>query len=204
MVVMLPMILLMNQLNFKDPDIILRTRFVYGGVQVLTLLGLSYLYFLISQKNDSKKIHVQPSATGWGTEKPTESVETTVVDYDLSHLKKALSQAVFGMLLVVGIHYQWDYCQPLFFQCALTPMTLYKNPLFKIFVLGEKGEIEKRPFQEESPFSSLFPKPEEPKVEQVEQEESNESTESKEPDQQQLNGPKQKKKKKTKKRRAHR
>jgi len=55
MVVMLPMILLMNQLNFKDPDIILRTRVVYGIVQVITLLGLAYLYFLISQKNDSKK-----------------------------------------------------------------------------------------------------------------------------------------------------
>jgi len=115
------------------------------------------------------------------------------MDYDLSHLKKALSQAVFGMLLVVGIHYQWDYCQPLFFQCALTPMTLYKNPLFKIFVLGEKGEIEKRPFQEESPFSSLFPKPEEPKAEQ-EPEESKESIEDKEPEQQQ-DVPKQKKKK---------
>jgi len=141
-----------------------------------------------------KKIHVKPSATGW-TEKPAESVETTVMDYDLSHLKKALSQAVFGMLLVVGIHYQWDYCQPLFFQCALTPLTLYKNPLFKIFVLGEKGEIEKRPFQEESPFSSLFPKPEEPKAEQ---EESEESKEPEQQQQQQQDSPKQKKKKKQK------
>jgi hypothetical protein len=80
----------------------------------------------------------------------------TVHDYDLSQIKKGVQQVVMGLLIVGGIHYKWGMVQPLFIQCAMTPMQLYKNPLVKIFVLGEKGDVEKRPFKEENPFAALY------------------------------------------------
>lgn len=84
-----------------------------------------------------------------------EAQTQTVLEYDLSNVKKQLQQVLMSSLIVGFIHFQWGYVQPLFLSSATMPMQVYKNPLFKIFVLGEKGAIEKRPFKEENPLASL-------------------------------------------------
>jgi len=38
----------------------------------------------------------------------------------------------------------------------MNPMQLLKNPLFQIFIKGQTGDVEKRPFKEENPFSKMF------------------------------------------------
>jgi len=101
----------------------------------------------------------------------------TIVQYDVAHLKKTITNTVVGVLIVAGIHYKWEMIQPLFLQIFMIPMQLYKNPLFKIYLLGDTDpEVNKRPFTEDSPFASLMPQP--PAAEPAIQEGTDENEES--------------------------
>jgi len=79
-----------------------------------------------------------------------------VREYDIAQFKKYASQVLFGAAMVTFIHVNWGIIQPLVIQTVMTPMQLYKLPLFQIFIMGETGEITKRPFKEDNPLASLF------------------------------------------------
>jgi len=155
--IMLPLLYFMNQADWTDKNNILLVQVGYAVVQVLTLLVWIYIYYEVNSKKNNTKIKIPTKPSFSNPAESTELEETTIKEYDFSQIKKALTQFLIGVLIVVGIHIKWDMIQPLFMQCAMTPLSVYKNPLFKIFVLGEKGTIEQRPFKEDNPFSSLIP-----------------------------------------------
>jgi len=154
MVVVLPAIYVMNQIDWTKSENLLYVRIAYGTVQVLAITLWLVLYKMISDKNNTKKIRVPPPSIGSGVEQ-----EMTICEYDISNVKKALNQLGLGLLVVLGIHLKWDIIQPLFIQTLMVPLQLYKNPLVKIYILGQKGEVETRPFKEENPFAAFLPQP---------------------------------------------
>jgi len=156
MMLVLPLMYVMNQIDFTNETNLLAVRVGYGIAQVLAALAWLYIYTQVTSKNDTRKIRVPASPQGFGAQS-SETTEQTICEYDLSQVKKGFSQIGMGILIISFIHYKWQIVQPLFLQCVMTPMQLYKNPLFKIFVLGQKGDIEKRPFKEENPLSQFMP-----------------------------------------------
>jgi len=154
MLVVLPAIYVMNQIDWTKSENLLYVRIAYGTVQVLAITLWLVLYKMISGATNTKKIRVPPPAMGSGVEQ-----EMTVCEYDISNVKKALNQLGLGLLVVLGIHLKWDIIQPLFIQTLMVPLQLYKNPLVKIYILGEKGQVETRPFKEENPLAAFLPQP---------------------------------------------
>jgi len=180
MMIMLPMIYLMNQIDWTNEDNIFNVRVGYGLVEILALIVWGVVYMKASSNNDKTKIKVT-AAPSFG-QAAGEAVEQTITEYDIAQVKKGIQQVVMSLLIVGFIHYKWGIVQPLFLQCVMTPSNLYKNPLVKIYIMGEKGDVEKRPFKEENPFSSLMPQqPEAPANEEPASQEaiSDESSEEK-------------------------
>jgi len=157
LLVMMPMFYLMNQIDWTIEYNILLVRVGYAAVQVLSLVVYGYIYTLITSRNETKKIKVPKAPTSFGAT-TQETEEMTIHEYDFSQLKKALTQVLIGIAIVSFLHIKWNMVQPLFLQCFMSPMQIYKNPLVKLFLLGEKID---RPFKEENPFAALLPKPEE-------------------------------------------
>lgn len=92
-------------------------------------------------------------------------IETTVVDYDLQQLKKVVTQLGMSMAIIGFLHLNWGYTQPLFIQSFMGPINLFKHALVKIYLLGETGNIENRPFEEPNPLAAFMPKPTAPPAE---------------------------------------
>jgi len=154
LMVMLPAFYLMGQIDFTNEHYKLAARVGYGVVNVLALAVYAYIWTVIEARADKKKIRVPPPASFGQT--AGEPEEMTVQDYDKSQLKKALTSICMGVAIVTFLHFKFDIMQPVFLQCIMTPMQLYKNPLVKIFILGQKGAVEQRPFKEDSPFAGLM------------------------------------------------
>lgn len=76
-------------------------------------------------------------------------------EYDQGQLQKAVTQFFISLALISFLHYKMEIMQPLLFQVFLGPMQIWKNPLFKVLVMGESIA---RPFKEEAPnpFAALY------------------------------------------------
>jgi hypothetical protein len=164
MLIMLPVMFLMREINFEEPTNLFYVRIAFGSVALLTVMTLYYIYSRIqSQADNRRKITVAPPATpSWGAAaEPQPAQEMTVREYDYSEFKKALQQTLISIAIVSFLHWKWAICPPLFIQCFMTPSTLYSNPLFKIYVLGhsadQKDDELQRPFKDNSnPFGALL------------------------------------------------
>jgi len=152
LMVMLPAFYIMNQIDWTQPENVLYVRIGYTVATLLSLSILGYVYTRITATNNKAKVKVPPAPYSGGAE-----TECTVTEYDIQQLKKAATQILTSIAIISFIHFQWAIIQPLFIQCVMGPMQVFKNPLVKIFLLGQKGDIEHRPFKEESPFASLMP-----------------------------------------------
>jgi len=155
MLFMLPMFYLMNQIDWTDGTNMDICTKLYAAISVVSLLTLGLLYTRIKNANNTEKISVAPAA-GFG-QSPGPAEEMTIMEYDLSQLKKMATQTTLSIVIVFGLYLKWSMIQPVFIQCFMGPMQMFKNPLFKIFILSQKGVIENRPFKEDNPFSALMP-----------------------------------------------
>jgi hypothetical protein len=55
-----PLLYAMNQIDFKDPENVMKVRIGYALVQVVSLAIYGYIYSLASSSKDTKKIKVAP------------------------------------------------------------------------------------------------------------------------------------------------
>eukprot|EP01117_Protostelium_nocturnum_P001198 TRINITY_DN11520_c0_g1_i1.p1 TRINITY_DN11520_c0_g1~~TRINITY_DN11520_c0_g1_i1.p1 ORF type:complete len:186 (-),score=74.39 TRINITY_DN11520_c0_g1_i1:293-850(-) len=157
MMVTLPMLYAVNQIDFKNEQNVLLCRLGYATVTLVAFGIYAYLWTLISSKNDQTVVVVPETKNALGSV-TEEAAELPTVDYDHAQLKKALQQLVIGAVLVSFLHYKFEIVQPLFIQLATTPMQLYKNAMFKIHLLGKDIP---RPIKEESPFAKMMGQTEE-------------------------------------------
>jgi len=156
--VLLPAMLVMNQIDWTQERNVIIARSLYGLVQVLSLGCCALIYQKIMARRDTTKVRVAQPAS-WGSPAGPDQ-EIPAYEYDVQQLKKAAAQTLFGAALVIFVHFKFGIIQPLFIQTVMNPVQMYKSPLFQIFLWGTTGDIEKRPFKEENPFSKLLSAPE--------------------------------------------
>jgi len=152
----LPVVFLVQKIDFTEPINVLIAKTVFGAVQGLVLLICAYIYLQIKNRNDQARVIVPPAATPFGGA-PTGEARTTVRDYDISQLRKFAQQVVIGMGVAIFLFVKWNIVPPLAIQCVLNPMNLFGNPLFKLYLLGASPASHPRPFPEENPLGGLFP-----------------------------------------------
>jgi len=156
MLYVLPVVFLVQKIDFTEPNNVLIAQTVFGVVQGLVLIICTYIYLQINNRNDQARVTVLPAATPFGGA-TGEAQRTIVRDYDISQLRKFVQQVVIGMCIAVFLFVKWNIVPPLAIQCVLNPMNLFGNPLFKLFVLGANPANHPRPFPEENPLGGLFP-----------------------------------------------
>ena len=144
-----------NYVDDKNPQHVLYVRMLFASsICVMVILNL-YIYLLINGKKDKdedeKEIKVNNPQTG------KEEIYKTNKAYDMSEMKKKLTQLIMGVCIVSFIHYKWAIIAPLCVQSVLQPMTLFKSPLAKIYLFG-KDDV-KRPFDSgagNNPFAKML------------------------------------------------
>jgi membrane protein required for beta-lactamase induction len=76
------------------------------------------------------------------------------LEYDQHEAGKLQTQQLIGLVIILVMHYYWNFVQPLFFQAVTGPVNLATHQLSKIHVWGQSatGKLE-RPFKADNPFA---------------------------------------------------
>jgi len=160
MLVLLPGLFVMNQLDFTNPTNVFILRVAFGAVQGLLLIICGVIFLKIRSKNQQAKVKVPaPSLPSWAPapDEPQLPTELTTAEYDSGELRKLVGQTLLSVAICSLIHYKWDIVPPLFMQTLLAPFNMYKSNLFKIHILNQPDDVFPRPFAEPpSPFAKLF------------------------------------------------
>ncbi|KAI8580686.1 hypothetical protein K450DRAFT_235498 [Umbelopsis ramanniana AG] len=148
-----------KRLNLEDPDNLFYARAVYVMAQA-TIIGLSYwLISKVDKKNDTTILrYVEPAKPDWEGNKGTEKlVVTNHKDYDISEIKKTITQTLTGVGIIAFLHLQFKFTQPLVVQSVLAFKTFFLSKEALIHVWGEPTVgVLRRPFKNESPFGGMM------------------------------------------------
>jgi len=158
MMVMLPAMYFMNKIDFVDPENIFRLRVAYGIIDIALFLLCGVLYWLIKRANNRQIIQV-PAVGSFGQADPSQPPKRmTVMDYDLSALRKYLQSHATSTAITCFIHWKFGIVPPLFLQCVMNPFQASQQPLVKLYLFGDTSpELNTRPWAEpKSPLSALF------------------------------------------------
>eukprot|EP01133_Synstelium_polycarpum_P008410 gene8410-9891_t len=154
MIFMLGAVFMVNKVDFKEPNNVTYALIAFGIIQGLCILTYGYIYkCIMARPVNNTSIEIKTPATMMAPEKVE---KMTVSEYDVSQIKKILGQSVMSIGIPLFLFYKWGLVPPLAMNCVFGPQNLYKNKLFKIYVLGESEEVHKRPFIEENPMAALF------------------------------------------------
>ncbi|WVR05647.1 hypothetical protein IAU60_002669 [Kwoniella sp. DSM 27419] len=137
-----------RRIPMEDPVVLNYLRIGYIASQAISLAVYYYITLKIRRKNDLTVLkYVNPAAPMNPDAKP-ELVQTTVKDYDLAEVGKAIKSLLVGVAFMCFLHGYLKYTQPLFIQGLMgLKSTLESNPA-KLHIWGKKAEGDlQRPFK---------------------------------------------------------
>lgn len=140
---MLPVLLGMNYINFEDENTTNLVITGYVTVQVLTFAIYYYIYSKIQSSRATaspEPFVVKAPPLPFGQQNPTPDKEMTAVQYDLSKFTELVKQSIIGVCIISFIFYKWESPKPLFLQMVMTPSAVLESELFLIYVLGRAAE----------------------------------------------------------------
>jgi len=160
MFIMLPMLFLIQKIDFTIPQNVLIVQIAFVTIQTALLLGSAFIYNKINSINNKTKLNIVVSKAG-------EEVKTevqTVRDHDMAALKKYGTQLIMGTTITAFLYFKWAIVPPLLMQSVLNPMNFYKNQLFKLYILGHADTDYPRPWKEDNPLAGLMGGNQEPEA----------------------------------------
>ena len=91
MMIIFPVMMVANKIDFTDPTNLMLVRTAYAGIQILLLILSYFVYRSIQNENNTKKIKVPPPPTA-GQDAPWET--KTIKEYDMSKLMQYLQEVI--------------------------------------------------------------------------------------------------------------
>ncbi|KAM9974724.1 hypothetical protein ACTFIW_008188 [Dictyostelium discoideum] len=161
---------LIQKIDFTNPQNAFYAQCTFGALQLATLLVYVYIYNKVNSKPNNTIVRVPTNPPSmFSRPDPNEPMtEQTTTEYDLAQLKKLFTQSLFSIGITVFLFIKMGIIQPMAMQSVMVPQNLFKNKLFKIYILGQPESKFPRPWVEESPFSMGQPAAEEtPATEQI-------------------------------------
>ncbi|RGB42905.1 inorganic phosphate transporter Pho88 [Rhizophagus diaphanus] len=144
-----------RKLDLDNPEVLIYVRIGYLVSQTIILSACYFAAIKIKGKNDLTALKYVEPAKPFTNEQP-KLVETSNRDYDLSKVQELLKQTLIGVVIMLVLHFYWNFTQPLFIQSIIPLKNLYYNKIVQIHLLGKPAEGDlKRPFKEASPFGQL-------------------------------------------------
>jgi hypothetical protein len=134
----------LRYLPFDEEQNLLVGRSLFALKLVITLLVALVVYMRISS-TPQKDTDVVKEHESKGEVIPTMSVH----DYDKAQLVSFLKAQIIPTAITLGIHYKFNYVQPLYIQAVMSMISLYDWNLFQIYMLKKDGTTNKalkRPF----------------------------------------------------------
>ncbi|KAK9383536.1 inorganic phosphate transporter Pho88 [Kockiozyma suomiensis] len=154
MVLMFGLMQLSKKIPFEDPMVVFYARCAYLASNVIIFTVYLYARIKVASKNDLTTLkYVEPPAPMSGsTEKKL--VTTTVKEYDLQQITTAIRSSLFGIVVLVFMHFKLGYTNPLVMQSILPLKSLYEQKIVQIHVFGKPavGDL-KRPFKAAGMFA---------------------------------------------------
>ncbi|TMW60993.1 hypothetical protein Poli38472_014454 [Pythium oligandrum] len=139
MIILLPMMFLMNKIDFENPVILNSARAAYILCQALSLFLYLYIKRKIELKNDTRKIRI-PGVTSPFDQTPNydELTETTYRDHELAKVNEFIKQTLIGAGISSFIHFKMGVNHVVMIQSVMTPLNLYDNVLIQAYILGKR------------------------------------------------------------------
>ncbi|WRT65902.1 uncharacterized protein IL334_002853 [Kwoniella shivajii] len=136
-----------RKIPMDDPKIINYLRIGYVASQVISLAIYYFITLKIRRKNDLTVLKYVNPAPPMNPDAKPELVQTTVKDYDLAEVGKAI-KSLLSLAFMAFLHGYLKYTQPLFIQGLMgLKSTLESNPA-KLHIFGKKAEGDlARPFK---------------------------------------------------------
>ncbi|PVU88251.1 hypothetical protein BB561_005957 [Smittium simulii] len=144
-------------LGWDKPENINTLRTFFGTATII-YYTMSFIIWQLakSTKDETPLIYEEPVN---GQEEP-EKFETTVSVYDIAQIEKLVKSAAFSTALIIGLHAYFKITQPLIIQSVLPLFSLFKSPLFGIYILRMKAEGSfQRPWVTKSAFGNTLNTP---------------------------------------------
>lgn len=149
---MLPMMFLMNKIDFENETTLMAARIAFFVCQITALLMGLYLKQLIQRKHDTRKIYV-PGVKSPFDQSPNygDLTETTYETHELAKAKEFLKQTLIGAGISSLIHFKMGVNHVVMIQSVMMPINLWDNPLVQAYILGRRnGRIWNERFEGES------------------------------------------------------
>ncbi|KAI9095519.1 inorganic phosphate transporter Pho88 [Phlyctochytrium arcticum] len=145
---------LANKLDLDNEANVNYLRVGYLGMQICVAVAYAIVYRRVLQKNDQSNLTFTEVKNPLSPQN-SETVRTTVKDYDVGKLKELFRSQVTAMVILGFIHFKWGYLRPLLLQSVLGFRSLYQTQLVQIHLLGRPatGDLA-RPWKAASPFSA--------------------------------------------------
>lgn len=136
MVVMLPLLFLMNKVDFENEETLFLARVAFAVAQLVALGAAVYVKNVVQVKNDTRKIFV-PGQKSPFDQSPNfdDLTETTYVAYESQKAGEFLKQTMIGGAIAAFVHFKMGVNQVMVIQAVMAPFNLYDNPLVRAYVL---------------------------------------------------------------------
>jgi len=138
MLVTLPLLFMMKNIDFENPMILNGAR---AGFFVMLVLQFGIaMYLKNSVPKNPTKIFIKPAPQPF--QPPSnEYTEHTYGEYEQEKAGELLKQSLIGSAISTFIHFKFGVNQVVVMQCVMIPMNLYDNPIVKKYILGSKERV---------------------------------------------------------------
>lgn len=139
MLIMLPLLFVMNKVDFENPMILNSARVAYVFCQLASLLTYYYIKQKIEAKKDMRKIRI-PGVQGPFNPEPNyqDVTETTYHAHELSKVNEFIKQLMIGAAISSFIHMKMGVNQVVLIQSVMTPLNLWDNVLVQAYIFGKR------------------------------------------------------------------
>ncbi|KAF9173203.1 hypothetical protein BGX20_003818 [Mortierella sp. AD010] len=144
-----------NRLDLEDAKTKQLILGVYVASQAVVLLVSLIIKRRIEAKKDTTVLKYLDQPKPFSGEQ-AKVITTTNMAYDLEQNAQAQKQALFGLVFMIFLHFQFGVIRPLVVQSVLPVKNALQSKWAQVYLFGKPAEGElKRPWKADNPFAAL-------------------------------------------------
>lgn len=137
---------LTKRLDLTDPYTIRCIEAAFYTFQLLIIATLLFIRLQIQRKGDRTPVPM-----------PNGAPATSVQDYDLAEVGKALQSQFVYLVFMSVLHFKWQFVRPLVFQTLPPLLAVLQGNLAKAHIWAREGSAQvQRPFKVANPLEGLM------------------------------------------------
>ncbi|KAK9895279.1 inorganic phosphate transporter [Cystobasidium minutum MCA 4210] len=142
-----------RRLDLDTPERLFGIRALYFATNAIIFCLYLYIAARVRRRNDNTILkYVEPKPFSGQTGEPPAVVTTTVRNYDLTEVSKAIRGTFMGIAMTMFMHLWMRFTQPLLVSSLTVWIGLWRSNIVRLYLRGQEGaEDLKRPFKPGGP-----------------------------------------------------